>query len=62
MGDLARHDNILTTWNPALEPSEGLATEGKGTSQTMPNRTSHAAAAALDAISSLARGLRGSET
>lgn len=36
VGDLPGHGIILTTWNPAPEPSEGLVAEGKGLPETMP--------------------------
>lgn len=62
MGDLSGHGIILTKWNPAPEPSEDFATEGKGTPNHARNRTCHAAAVAVATISTLALGFCGSMT
>ena len=63
VGDLPGHGIILTTWNPAPEPPEGLVTEGKGLPETMPMaRTCYAAAAAVRTISTLACGTCASVT
>ena len=63
VGDLPGHGIILTTWNPAPEPPEGLDAEGKGLPETMPMaRTCYAAAAAVRTISTLACGTCASVT